>query len=523
MNRRFAVIAAFAFLVAAVSLALALWFADAFTYPLDDAYIHLAIARTIAESGTWGIVPGEPVFASSSPLWTVLLAIGCRLFGPAEWLPLAFSWVFSFAALYFLVKTWTVAEVPRKLALCGGIAFVLLVPFVTLANIGMEHGLHVCCLMAFLYFVWRCAHGGSRPDVVCLLLSAMLSVGARYESLFVITPVAVLFLLPRRFSGFGRWRIGLALLILQFLPVIMMGLLALSCGRPFVPVSMSVKVRVNNPGVLGGMVAVITGVNAENLFSRALVVILLAVAAVRRSPVCLSVAVAVVGHIVFARLGWLYRYEAYMIACGIAVVVIEVARLTPSVLMFVRRRQVVFVLLAIAVLSPFLIRALQAHHDTVLASMEIQSQQRQTARIFAGLPESLKGPVAIHDLGCMALSSGVPLLDLWGLGSPDVTEAILDGRCSQHTLRELAEKHNVRYFAVFPSQAAIGALPPESKIVAGLGLVHPPVVCAGDTVVFAVTDSDDAEAFTSYLRDFAPSLPANAKLDFLSLSVKDLK
>lgn len=45
-------------------------------FPLDDAWIHQTYARNIVELGEWSYVPGEASGGSTSPLWTIILAIG---------------------------------------------------------------------------------------------------------------------------------------------------------------------------------------------------------------------------------------------------------------------------------------------------------------------------------------------------------------------------------------------------------------------------------------------------------------
>jgi hypothetical protein len=55
-------------------------------FPLDDAWIHQTYARNIVELGEWSYIPGIPSGGSTSPLWTIVLAIGNVLgIDPKTW------------------------------------------------------------------------------------------------------------------------------------------------------------------------------------------------------------------------------------------------------------------------------------------------------------------------------------------------------------------------------------------------------------------------------------------------------
>lgn len=73
-----------------------------FVYPLDDSYIHLALARTLIQSHTWGIDRSHFASTSSSPGWTVLLAGLDLLVGSHLFNGIALNVVFAIGFFFFV-------------------------------------------------------------------------------------------------------------------------------------------------------------------------------------------------------------------------------------------------------------------------------------------------------------------------------------------------------------------------------------------------------------------------------------
>src|SRR5579871_3472382 len=185
--------------------------AGIFVYPLDDAYIHLAISRNLALHGVWGITPYDFSGASSSPGWTLLLAALIRLVGVHLLTPLVLNVI---AALLLLLVASIVLDrmLPQAtitFLTVALLALVLVTPLPGLAIIGMEHVLHslaVLCLVATAAWIVR------RPveapvrwaEGSALIISSVACGALRYESCFVIVITAAVLLLHRRI-GLAIW------------------------------------------------------------------------------------------------------------------------------------------------------------------------------------------------------------------------------------------------------------------------------------------------------------------------------
>src|SRR6185503_658112 len=112
-------------------------------YALDDAYIHVSVAKTLALHGVWGCTPFHFSSSSSSILWTVMLGAAYRAFGVHDSIPLVLNVALAVATLVVAdaaLLRFGASALLRAAALLG---IVIAFPLAGMVLMGMEHILHV--------------------------------------------------------------------------------------------------------------------------------------------------------------------------------------------------------------------------------------------------------------------------------------------------------------------------------------------------------------------------------------------
>ncbi len=120
-------------------------------YAIDDAYIHLAVAKNLAQHGVWGVTPYEFSSSSSSLLWTLLLTTLSLFFGANELLPLILNVIFGsliVVLVYFNISRYKVSNFYKSLTL---LAVIILTPLLPLIFSGMEHVLQSLISVGFCF------------------------------------------------------------------------------------------------------------------------------------------------------------------------------------------------------------------------------------------------------------------------------------------------------------------------------------------------------------------------------------
>jgi hypothetical protein len=516
-----AAIALFAVVLAAVLAASLSLTGGHLSYALDDAYIHMAIARAFSQHGVWGVSPYGFTSATSSPLWTFGLALLYKLTGPVEVLPFLINLLIAIGVL------WMAQRVLRRLApgMSGRTVFltlaavVLFTPLVPLVFVGQEHTLH---LLLTLLFAQRAVQRlSARPappgrPVGFLLLAAILPM-VRYEGLFLILATAVLLALQR------RTREALLVGVIGFLPPIAYGLFAVSQGGYFLP--NPILIKANLPGhdlrailqtALGYTALRRLLVNAHLLLLilAALLLLVRRAAAARadgpRLQLILFLIVAAL-HLTTADVGWFYRYEAYLVGWGL-VALAATWSTTPGLWGEwtrggVRGNARVLAAIALAVVSLGALgdRGVRAAIGTPRATENIHEQQYQMGRF---LREAYPGgSVALNDIGAAHFLADIRGLDLMGLASDDVTAFIRAGTYNPRALDQLLRTQAVRIAIVYESWFRI----PQSWRWVGSWSIRHRVVTGGETVSFYAVDPAEEGPLTQKLRQFAPRLPATVK------------
>ena len=499
-----------------------------FTYALDDAYIHMAIAKNVARSGVWGVTPYEFSSSSSSLLWTLLLAGSYRLTGIHVWQPLALNLL---AGLLLLAGVaWILARegVRRWSRFATLMAVVVFMPLPTLSLTGQEHIFHTLIALIFLYYAAVRLEEGRRSGwkdwALWLGLAALLTM-ARYEGLFLAFAVGLLYVFKR------RWVEGVAMGIAAWLPIGVYGLISMQHGWYFFPNSVLLKGRSLNLGSIRALIA--AGLLFVQRLDATAYVLLLLIAIMallalsyrrendHEAPSSLWRKIRVMGlaylltallHAQFAIIGpmTLYRYDAYLVAIGIVILALgtHVLKLRAP-----RPRGTAEMLMGLGLIVllclPLLERSGHALLNTPLAARNIFEQQYQMGR-FAAMYYQGEG-VAANDIGAINFYGDIRCFDLWGLGTLEVAQARRNHAYNTDTIDQMTRDFGVKIAMVYDVWfTKYGGLP-RHWVKVGEWTQPENVLSGVKTISIYAVDPAEADTLIQRLQTFAPLLPPSVQ------------
>ncbi|HTO06830.1 MAG TPA: hypothetical protein VMR86_07200 [Myxococcota bacterium] len=504
----------------ALQTAVLLWLSRRLTdghlvYALDDAYIHMAMAKNLAHHGVWGVTPFGFSSSSSSPLWVVILAAIERGFGGVGLAPLLLNLVSGLGLLalgHFALRDFAVSRGQAAAAL---LALVVFLPMAPLALVAMEHLLQTALALGFAWQIVRQARRPTRSGTAVLLALGFALAALRYEDLaLALAGAAVL--------AFRRRRVDALLLSVAALAApAAYAALALAHGETPIPNSLLLKGNLPHAG-LSGLIHLLGYTACVQLSMNPHMLVLMvgglfAVGAVRgqkqgRGPVvrtllflCLATTLF---QLQFGGFGSFYRYEAYLVALWLLAIAAALPALVESLGARMRRgSDVALLACGLALFGvPLAVRFVQATINAPVATRNIYEQQYQMGRFLARYyPE--RG-VAVNDIGAVDYLAELRLLDLWGLANSDVMRARRAKQYGAGEIEELARVHGTEVAVIYADWFdGSGGLPP-GWVRVGQWTIADNRICGGPTVTFFAVIPGEAPALAAHLREFSSELPA---------------
>ncbi len=414
-------------------------------FPLDDAWIYQAIARTWVETGTWGVRPGVPAAGATAPLWVLPLALGQRLV-PGS--PLLWAWALGLG----LLATLGLSAFQRSRALGLTLPRAFLVGLLVLSEwhlvwaalSGME-------TLAFALVAWWVLGmlERPRPSWAAIGWGVGLGVWLRPEALLLLLPWAWrVWRLPQaRERGRALYLTGFPLFVLLTLyPLFQL----MATGRPW-PNTAEAKMAEYASLRLAPLVVRWLRVAWPPLVGLGLFLLPGVVLALRRFPQARGALLWVAAHVTLYawRLPVTYQHGRYIIPVlpvllwwGLMGYWASATASPDPYPWRARWRRFRDLLLPALALGFWLLGARVFAQDVAVIESEMVDTARWVAR---HLPAD--EPLAAHDIGALGYFAPQPLVDLAGLLNPEVVPFI---RNELRLVAYLQEK-GIRYLVIFPN------------------------------------------------------------------------
>jgi len=492
-------------------------------YPLDDTYIHLAISKNFSQYGIWGITKDNFTSSSSSLFWTLLLSFTNFLFGANNIAPLGFTIVFATLLLYFVSTFLKKSKLPSVFILFALLSIIFFTPLPVIIFTGLEHVLHALLTISFIWLSASILTSNimKNSSTTGLLALAFLLTMTRFESMFVIFIVGCLFILRK------KWVYSMTLFGFAALPIVSYGIISLKKGWYFLPNSVLLKGRMPDFSSFKTIISALLSPWNQIVKTPHISLILLVAVIIlifqymkyrmfwKQSLIMNIIFLFTLSmHIQFAKLGWFYRYEAYLMSLGIFIIFIAINEFFPknmSQIFSMRKnksllpRYIAIAFFSLTVISILVLRGSIAILKIPQATKNIYEQQYQMG-LFLGKFNQGKG-VATNDVGAVNYLADIKCLDLWGLGNLEVAKAKRGKYYNTQWINELAKLKNIKIAIVYDSWfSKYGGLPSEWIKVEEWTITNN-VVCSSDTVSFYAVDPSERDILKDNLRQFSFQLP----------------
>jgi hypothetical protein len=564
------------------------------SYPIDDAFIYMAISKNLMQYGVWGVDKFAFSPAASTILWPFILGIADLISNFSVVTPLLLNIVFGLLTIVYLNHILLSAKIAAKARTVILLGMILLIPLPILTCVGMETVLHILFTLIFIDLAIQNLTKDKSTNDWRLYTAAFLLGSLRYEGLFTIGIVAFLFAIRKHF------KLSALILACGSLPILAYGFYSYSQGCYFLPNSILLKGHMSvfshnaadkgyfDDNILNGIsilglqlfenqigigflliasllitkefifkdkfakitniliplvvidvflnllfqifrplgsvwilrsLAFLAGMNLTSLIAILIGVSTLYWLIKNRTWTVPNIWLIIfvlnlLSHMLLARVGWFYRYEAYLVCEGLIALSLylfrhsqiqsqNAERNNKRFSVVLKNNWIIIVMMIIELCA----RAIPAFPLYLKASIDLYRQQYQVAHFIGKYFPN--GTLVINDIGAIGFyNNGIKIVDLVGLATTEVLKARLNGQFNSLFADQIARKSGCDFIAIYDQVLnKVGGIP---KTWVKVGTWTDPTSKQGEeTVSFYVLGLDKADYAISSLKRFP--LPSNVR------------
>jgi hypothetical protein len=502
-----------------------------FMYPVDDTFIHLSVARDLALHGTWGISAGEFQSASSSLLYTIILASVFKIFSVHVSFPFIINIIAGIILIVVLFNRLRKELINPFGQLMTLLAVIFFTPLPILIISGMEHTLQ--CLFAFLFIFcfsdWleqAVKENGKTNIPASLLIFGVFACTIRYEGIFLVAIACLLMLYKRKIKQ------AFLLGAVCALPIILFGIYSIAKGSYFLPNSILMKsegARLSVGGILHflfyvvikklmvsapGISSVTSTVTTQHLLIILPLAYLYFSGAVNKSSrygyTLILLIFCTLLQITLAATGWFYRYEAYIVMNSVFILSILIYQNSQEIVMRFRQHPVIMGFVVFFLLLPVCMRTASAFSEASRACINIFEQQYQMAKFLRTYYNN--DAIAANDIGAITFFKEEKPLDLVGLTSIKVARSKKNNYFSPAFLDSLSRSEHVALAVLYDSWFSDSLLVRWDKV--ATWTISKNVICGDSVVSFYAIDKDRIPLLKRNLQLYQPVLPAGVSVKY---------